>query len=356
MNTSETTGRRSKKFPVSIAPMMEWSDRHYRSFMRQLTRRTLLYTEMKTTGAILHGERERIIGFSEWEKPLVLQIGGDDPTEMAECARIAEAWGYDEVNINVGCPSERVQKGNFGACLMSTPEIVAECVAKMRAVVSIPVGVKHRIGIDHHDSYEFMENFAKTVAAAGCDRFTVHARIAWLKGLNPKENREIPPLRYEDVYRLKGAFPELLIEINGGITTHEAIARHLQFVDGVMIGRAAYHNPYLFSVIDQLFYGETTAPKTRREIIESMIPYIEQWREAGLFPNRIIRHMFGLFSHQRGNKAWRRYLSEHAHKPDTTADILRRAIADIPDEVLDERPIISNFDVENFAVTDAVVR
>ena len=329
---------RATVFPVSIAPMMEWSDRHFRAFMRQMTRRTLLYTEMKTTGAILHGEREKIIGFSDFEKPLVLQIGGDDPAEMAECAKIAEDYGYDEVNINVGCPSERVQKGNFGACLMSTPDVVAECVSAMRNVVKIPVGVKHRIGIDRQQSYEFMANFVEKVVAAGADRITVHARIAWLKGLNPKENREVPPLRYEDVHRLKTDFPDTIVEINGGIKTHTEITAQLPHVDGVMLGRAAYHNPFIFSSMDQLFFGEKYPAKTRREIVEAMIPYIEEWRENELFPNRIIRHMFGLFSHQRGNKAWRRYLSENAHKPETTGEILRDAIADIPDEVLDERP------------------
>ncbi len=338
MTNNHTNSRRGKKWPVSVAPMMEWSDRHYRYFMRQITRETLLYTPMVASGAVIHGDRARIIGFSEAEKPVALQLGGDDPAEMAECARIAGDWGYDEVNINVGCPSERVQKGNFGACLMATPEIVAECAAKMRAAVRIPVTVKHRIGIDDMQSYDEMANFVNIVRRSGCDRFIIHARIAWLKGLNPRENRTVPPLRHDDVYRLKQEFPELAIEINGGIKTVEAIARHLEKTDGVMIGRAAYENPFLFATVDQQFYDSRRPPVTRREIIEAMIAYIETWRGKGTFPNRIIRHMHGLFAFQRGARAWKRYLSENAHKPETTGKILLNAIQAIPDEVLDERP------------------
>lgn len=332
---------RGRIWPVSVAPMMEWSDRHYRFLMRQITRHTLLYTEMKTTGAVIHGDREKIIGFSATEKPLALQLGGDDPAEMAACAQIAEAWGYDEVNINVGCPSQRVQKGSFGACLMARPEVVAECVAKMRAAVKIPVTVKHRIGIDDMQSYEELARFVEIVAEAGCDRFIVHARIALLQGLNPKQNRTVPPLRYEDVYRLKRQFPQLRIEINGGIQSVEEIAAHLAHVDGVMVGRAAYQNPFLFAVVDSQFYGSDRRPPTRREVVEAMIPYIEHWREKGIFPNRIVRHMLGLFSFRRGNKAWKRYLSENAHKPEATGQILREAIRQIPDEVLDECPRIT---------------
>ncbi len=342
MQKLDTKSRRGKKWPVSVAPMMEWSDRHFRYFMRLITRESLLYTPMVTSGAVIHGERERIIGFSEAEKPLALQLGGDDPAEMAECARIAEDWGYHEVNINVGCPSERVQKGNFGACLMATPDVVAECVAKMRAAVRIPVTVKHRIGIDDLQSYEEMANFVNVVRRSGCDRFIVHARIAWLKGLNPKENRTVPPLRYDDIYRLKEAFPGLTIEINGGIKTIEEISQHLEKTDGVMIGRAAYENPFLFATVDQLFYGSRRPPVTRREIIEAMIAYIEAWREKGTFPNRIIRHMHGLFAFQRGARAWKRYLSENAHKPETTGKILLNAIQAIPDEVLNELPNIDD--------------
>ncbi len=332
---------RSRIWPVSIAPMMEWTDRHYRSFMRQITRRTLLYTEMKTTGAVIFGDRERIIGFSDAEKPVALQLGGDDPKEMAQCAKIAEDWGYDEVNINVGCPSNRVQKGNFGACLMAQPEVVANSVTEMRAAVSIPVTVKCRIGIDELQEYEDLARFVEIVAGVGCDRFMVHARIALLQGLNPKENRTVPPLRYHDVYCLKKEFPQLIIEINGGIKTIEDMSRHLQFVDGVMLGRAAYENPFLFATVDQLFYGDERQPPTRREIIERIIPYIEEQRAKDVFPNRIIRHMHGLFAFQPGTRAWKRYLSENAHKPETTGEILRGAIRSIPDDVLDERPEVS---------------
>lgn len=327
-------------YPVSVAPMMEWTDRHYRYFMRQITRRSLLYTEMITTGAVIHGDRERIIGFSQEEKPLALQLGGDDPRELAECAQIAEDFGYDEINLNVGCPSDRVQKGNFGACLMATPEVVGEGVAAMQRAVSIPVTVKHRIGIDGLEDYEHLAAFVKTVAGYGCRRFIVHARIALLNGLNPKENRTVPPLRYEDVYRLKQEFPELIIEINGGIKSEAAVAEQLRQVDGVMIGRTAYENPFLFAGFDSLFYGEESPPPTRREIVEAMVPYIEAQQALGVYPNRILRHMHGLFHGRRGTKAWKRYLSENAHKPETTSAILHRAVEDIPDEVLDERPVL----------------
>ncbi len=320
--------------------MMEWTDRHYRYFMRQITRHTLLYTEMKTSGAVLYGDRQNILGFSVEEKPLALQIGGDDPSEMAQCAQIAEDFGYDEVNINVGCPSGRVQKGNFGACLMAHPEVVARCVEAMRNCASIPVTVKHRIGIDGLEAYENLANFVRIVSGAGCNRFSVHARIAVLGGLNPKGNRTIPPLRYADVYRLKEDFPHLAIEINGGIKSIEDITRHLPKVDGVMVGRAAYENPFLFAEVDRQFFNATALPTTRREVVQKMVPYIEEWQSQGVYPNRITRHMLGLFAHRRGAKAWRRYLSENAHKPGTGSDILLEARQQIPDEVLDERALI----------------
>ena len=246
--------------PLSIAPMMERTDRHYRYFMRQMTRRTLLYTEMITTAAILHGDREKLLGFSSEEKPLSLQVGGDNPQELAECARIAEDMGYDEINLNVGCPSNRVQNGNFGACLMAQPERVAQAVEAMQKAVDLPVTVKHRIGIDQRDRYEDMAHFVRIVSEVGCRRFTVHARKAWLKGLSPKENRNIPPLRYQDVHRLKQEFPHLFIEINGGITTLEQVQEQLKLVDAVMIGRAAYDNPYLFATVDRDLYGEDVTP------------------------------------------------------------------------------------------------
>lgn len=332
---------RSRVWPVSVAPMMEWTDRHYRSFMRQITRHTLLYTEMKTTGAVIFGDRERIIGFSPAEKPVALQLGGDDPKQMGQCARIAEEWGYDEVNINVGCPSNRVQKGNFGACLMSQPELVAECVAEMRAVTSIPVTVKHRIGIDDLQAYEDLANFVDVVSRAGCGRFTVHARIALLQGLNPKENRTIPPLRYDDVYQLKRDFPHLIFEINGHIKSIADMKSHLENVDGVMLGRAAYENPFLFATVDQQFYGDGRPPATRREIIEGVMTYIEEQMTKDVFPNRIIRHLHGLFAFQPGTRAWKRHLSENAYKPETTPAILRDAAQNVPEEVLDFRPEVS---------------
>ncbi|NJK57869.1 MAG: tRNA dihydrouridine(20/20a) synthase DusA [Pleurocapsa sp. SU_5_0] len=298
--------------PLSIAPMMDRTDRHYRYFLRQITRRTLLYTEMITAQAILHGDRPKLLDFSPEEKPLVLQIGGDNPTLLAECAKIGEDWGYDAINLNVGCPSPRVQNGNFGACLMTQPELVATAVEAMQKAVEIPVTVKHRIGVDECDRYEDMVNFVKIVSEAGCNNFSVHARKAWLQGLSPKENRDIPPLRYEDVYRLKQDFPHLFIEINGGITTIEQTQTHLESVDAVMIGRAACDRPYLFATVDRDIFGEDTIPKSRPEIVEAMLPYIDYWLGKGIRLNSITRHMLQLFAQQPGTKAWKRYLTENA--------------------------------------------
>jgi tRNA-dihydrouridine synthase A len=298
--------------PLSIAPMMDRTDRHYRYLMRQITRRTLLYTEMITAQAILHGDRLKLLDFSPEEKPLVLQIGGDNPALLAECAKIGEDWGYDAINLNVGCPSPRVQNGNFGACLMTQPELVAQAVAAMTQAVKIPVTIKHRIGVDECDRYEDMVNFVRIVSEAGCTNFSVHARKAWLQGLSPKENRDIPPLRYEDVYRLKQDFPQLFIEINGGITTLEQTQAHLQAVDGAMIGRAAYDRPYLFATVDRDIFGENTTPKSRPEIVEAMLPYIDYWLSKGTRLNSITRHMLQLFAQQPGTKAWKRYLTENA--------------------------------------------
>lgn len=330
--------QRGKIRPVSIAPMMEWTDRHYRFFMRLITRRTLLYTEMKTTGAVLHGNQEKILGFSAEEKPLALQLGGDDPGELAESARIAAGCGFDEINLNVGCPSDRVQRGNFGACLMADPQLVARGVQAMRRAVSLPITVKHRIGIDELQEYEHLANFVEVVAAAGCDRFIVHARIAVLGGLNPKENRSVPPLRYEDIYRLKEQFPHLRIEINGGIKSVREIQEHLQRVDGVMVGRAAYENPYLFATVDRLFYQDARPPLTRRQVIEAMAGYVEACRQQGIYPNRVTRHMLGLFAGRPGARSWRRSLSENAHKPGCGPEVLFQAMAGIPNDVLDELP------------------
>ncbi|GFE71524.1 tRNA dihydrouridine(20/20a) synthase DusA [Chroococcus sp. FPU101] len=316
--------------PLSVAPMMERTDRHFRYLMRQITRRTLLYTEMITTAAIIHGDRTKLLGFSPEEKPLSLQLGGDNPLELGECARIAEGLGYDEINLNVGCPSSRVQDGHFGACLMAQPETVARCIEAMQKAVMIPVTVKHRIGIDERDRYEDMLNFVKIVSDAGCCRFTVHARKAWLKGLSPKENRTIPPLRYDDVYRLKTEFPDLLIEINGGITTLEQVQQHLQKVDAVMIGREAYDNPYLFATVDQDIYGENTQPPTRHEVIENMLPYLEFWLGKGLKLNSISRHLLQVFVRQNGTKAWKRHISENAYLEDAGVKVIIQALEKIP--------------------------
>jgi tRNA-dihydrouridine synthase A len=310
--------------------MMERTDRHFRYLMRQITRRTLLYTEMVTAAAILHGDRQKLLGFSPQEKPLALQLGGDDPQELAECARIAEGMGYDEINLNVGCPSPRVQKGNFGACLMATPEVVARAVAAMQGAVKLPVTVKHRIGVDECDRYEHMAHFVRIVSEAGCGRFTVHARKAWLQGLSPKENRNIPPLRYQEVYRLKQEFPHLFIEINGGITTLEQLREQLQFVDGVMIGRAAYDNPYLLATVDRDLYGEAVTPPTRHQVVEAMLPYIDTWSAKGTKLHAISRHLLQLFAGQPGTKAWKRHISENAHLPGANSEVICAALAKVP--------------------------
>lgn len=313
-------------YPLSVAPMMDRTDRHFRYFMRQITRRTLLYTEMVTSAAILHGDKEHLLGFSPEEKPLVLQVGGDNPQELAECARIAEDRGYDEININVGCPSDRVQNGNFGACLMAQPERVANCVEAMIKIVNIPVSVKHRIGIDECDRYEDMANFVRIVSQAGCQRFTVHARKAWLHGLSPKENRDIPPLRYGDVHRLKQEFPHLFIEINGGFISLEQTKQQLKFVDAVMIGRAAYDNPYLFATADSEIFSEEVTPLTRHEVAEIMCSYIDRWVAKGLKLNKITRHMLQLFSGQPGSRAWKRILTEKSCIPGAGSEVVREAL------------------------------
>lgn len=318
--------------PLSVAPMMDHTDRHFRYFIRKITKYTLLYTEMITTPAIIHGDRHKLLDFSIEEKPLSLQLGGDNPQDLAFCAKIAEDWGYDEINLNVGCPSDRVQNGNFGACLMATPHKVAQGVEAMIKAVKIPVSVKHRIGIDDLDRYEDLVNFVKIISESGCERFTVHARKAWLKGLSPKENREIPPLRYEDVYKLKQDFPHLFIEINGGITKLEQIKEHLTHVDGVMIGRAAYDNPYLFATVDRDIYRQDVEPLSRREIIEQMYPYIDQWVSKGVKLHSISRHLLQIFAGQPGTKAWKRYISENAHQIGANSDVLKKALETVGSE------------------------
>ncbi|MEK0429111.1 MAG: tRNA-dihydrouridine synthase [Pseudomonadota bacterium] len=290
---------------------MDWTDRHCRMFHRQITRHTWLYTEMVTTGAIIHGDKARHLDFSDEEHPVALQLGGSEPEDLAISARFGEQWGYDEINLNCGCPSERVQRGAFGACLMAEPALVADGVKAMRDVVSIDVTVKHRIGIDEIDSYGFVRDFVGTVAEAGCRTFIVHARNAILKGLTPKENREIPPLRYERVYQLKRDFPQLEIIINGGIKTLHEIDMHLQHIDGVMIGREAYHNPYLMAAFDGRYYDDAAAPLSRAEIIDAILPYVrEQLDREGPRLNSITRHMLGLMAGLPGARSFRQRLSD----------------------------------------------
>jgi len=317
----------TQTYPLSIAPMMDRTDRHYRYFMRQITRRTLLYTEMITSAAIKHGDKDYLLGFSPEENPLSLQVGGDNPQDLAECAKLAEAMGYDEINLNVGCPSDRVQSGSFGACLMKTPDRVAKCIESMIAATNIPVSVKHRIGVDDLDRYEDMQNFVRILAEAGCQRFSVHARKAWLQGLSPKDNREVPPLRYTDVHRLKNEFPHLFIEINGGFTTLEQSHQQLQHVDAVMIGRAAYDNPYLFATSDREFFGDETPMRSRVEVAEAMIDYINEWTAKGVRLHKITRHMLQLFHGQAGSRIWKRIITEKSCSMGAGSEVIREAIA-----------------------------
>lgn len=313
---TEKTIDNTKEPRISVAPMMDWTTKDYRFFARLFNPNVVLYTEMVTTGAIIYGGTNRHLDFNQQEHPIVLQLGGSNPQELATCTKMAEDWGYNEVNLNVGCPSDRVQNNKIGACLMAEPNLVAECIHSMQKAVSIPVTVKHRIGIDDMHSYEEMLHFVDTVAATGCTHFIVHARIAILQGLSPKENREVPPLRYEDVYRLKQERPHLTIEINGGIKTFEETQQHLQHVDGVMIGREAYHNPYLLAEMGQLWNLE--APD-RFEIMQQMMPYIHQRVAEGAPLSIITRHILGLFQNLPGARKWRQALSGGNAK--TIADI-----------------------------------
>ncbi|MCP3168674.1 tRNA dihydrouridine(20/20a) synthase DusA [Myxococcus qinghaiensis] len=319
----------SRLMPLCVAPMMDWTDRNCRYFHRQISRHTLLYTEMLTTGAVLHGDRERLLGYEAAEHPVAIQLGGSEPEALAESARIAEAWGYAEVNLNVGCPSDRVQSGRFGACLMAEPELVARLVGAMRAAVKIPVTVKSRIAIDEMEEWPTLERFVRLVSAEGCTRFIVHARKAWLQGLSPKENRDVPPLRYDLVHRLKQELPHLDISINGGIKTLDAAAEHLAHVDGVMIGRAVYENPYLLAEADRRFFGAEEAPRERHEVVEAMLPYIERSRQRGAPLGAVTRHMLGLFQGLPGARAWRRHLSENAHKPGAGPEVVVAALAKV---------------------------
>jgi tRNA-dihydrouridine synthase A len=300
---------------LSVAPMMDWTDRHCRYFHRLISRHVRLYTEMVTTGALLHGDVPRHLDFDAAEHPVALQLGGSEPADLAQCARLGERWGYDEINLNCGCPSERVQRGAFGACLMAEPRLVADCVKAMVDAVSVPVTVKHRIGIDKVESYDFVRDFVGTVSEAGCHVFVVHARNAWLKGLSPKENREIPPLRYELVHRLKREFPQLVIATNGGVKTGEAIDRELALVDGVMVGREAYHHPWLMADWDERFYGDAPSALTRREVEERMVEYMEREHAAHGTPwSSIGRHMMGLYNGLPGARRWRQVWSDHKLK------------------------------------------
>ncbi|MBF7051886.1 tRNA dihydrouridine(20/20a) synthase DusA [Halomonas sp. KAO] len=311
----------------SVAPMMEWTTRDYRAFARTLTRHALLYTEMVTTGAILHGSpRERFLGFDEVEHPLALQLGGSDPGALAECAAIAEAWGYDEVNLNVGCPSDRVQNNLIGACLMGHPQKVAAAIKAMREAVSIPVTVKCRIGIDDQDEDADLSRFIDTVADAGCDTFIVHARKAWLEGLSPKENRDVPPLNYPRVHRLKASRPELHIGINGGLKTLDACQEQLELVDSVMVGREAYQNPWLLAGVDQALYGVPGPAASRHAAARALRPYIARRLAEGARLNHLTRHLLGLFQGQPGGRKFRRHLSENAHREGAGLEVFDDAL------------------------------
>jgi tRNA-dihydrouridine synthase A len=306
---------------LSVAPMMDWTDRHCRYFHRLISRRARLYTEMVTTGALLHGDQPRHLDFNAEEHPIALQLGGSERADLAACARLAQRWGYDEVNLNCGCPSERVQRGAFGACLMAEPQLVADCVAAMRDAVDLPVTVKHRVGIDKTESYEFVRDFVGTVAAAGCEVFIVHARNAWLKGLSPKENREIPPLRHDFVYRLKHDFPALTIVLNGGVRSDDEIAAHLEHADGVMLGREAYHHPWTMAGWDRRFFGVPGDALEREQVERAMVDYMERAARRGTpWPN-IARHMMGLWNGMPGARRWRQVWSDHRLKSAPAAQV-----------------------------------
>ena len=321
----------------SVAPMMDWTDRHCRFFHRQLTRHALLYTEMVTADAVIRGRREQLLGFSPIEHPIALQLGGSDPAKLGEAAAIGADFGYDEINLNCGCPSDRVQDGRFGACLLAEPTLVAGCVAAMRSRVSVPVTVKCRIGIDDQDSESDFQRFVDTVASAGCTRFVVHARKDWLQGLSPKENREIPPLDYARVYRLKQARPDLTIVINGGIDTLEDAIGHLKHVDGVMLGRAAYQTPFLLADVDRTIFGSDEAPTSRAAVIRQLQPYVSAHLARGGRLNNVTRHILGLYHGEPRARAFRRHLSENAIKPSAGAEVLEEALAMVSGHAADTR-------------------
>ena len=331
----------------SVAPMMDWTDRHCRVFHRQLTRHALLYTEMVTALAIRHGDRERLLGFDPLEQPVALQIGGSDPKLLAEAAKWGEDYGYREINLNVGCPSDRVQTGRFGACLMAEPELVRDCLGAMREAVTVPVTIKCRIGIDDQDEEDDFTRFVETVMQSGVTTFIVHARKAWLKGLSPKENREVPPLNYQRVYRIKQKHTGNTIIINGGIATLDDALEHLQHVDGVMLGRAAYNTPWLLSEVDSRIFGETREIVDPLEVVERMKPYVSSELAKGVWLQNITRHMLGLFHGLPGGRLWRRVLSEEAPKPGAGIEVLEKAAKEVasrinrPADVPPDRPAAS---------------
>jgi tRNA-dihydrouridine synthase A len=315
--------------------MMDWTDRHCRYFLRVLSPSALLYTEMVTAAALQHGDAARLLEFNEEEHPIALQLGGSDPQQMALAATLGEQRGYDKININVGCPSDRVQSGQFGACLMARPDVVANCIEAMRTAVDVPVSVKTRIGIDDYDSYEFLRALIEASAGAGCTDFVVHARIALLAGLSPKENRSVPPLNYERVYRLKEDYPQLNLTINGGITSAPQITAHLQKLDGVMIGREAYQNPWFLTELEREFGANNNGncsnlPVDRVQAVILMLPYIESQLARGVALKQMTRHLLGIFAGQPGARAWRRFLSEHSHRPGSGIEVLRNALQRLP--------------------------
>ncbi|WMS88709.1 tRNA dihydrouridine(20/20a) synthase DusA [Pleionea litopenaei] len=312
---------------ISIAPMMDWTDRHDRYFLRQISNQCLLYTEMVTTGAVIHGDRDKLLAFDQAEHPIAVQLGGSDPKELAQSTDVCTEYGYDEINLNVGCPSDRVQRGKIGACLMAEPETVAACVSAMQAVTDRPVTVKCRTGIDELDQYEHLQQFVEQVANAGCKTFIIHARKAWLSGLSPKQNREVPPLHYDRVYRIKEEYPELEIIINGGITELSQIDEHLKYTDGVMIGREAYQNPYFLAEMDARYLGVSHSPLSRIDVVKKMLPYVEAHLANGGKLHQITRHMLGLFHAQPRGRLWRRHLSENAPGADATIQVLLDALS-----------------------------
>ena len=326
-NDSTTAPGLSRKF--SIAPMMDWTTPHFRYLARILSRNALLYTEMVTTGALIHGDTERFLRYHPSEHPLALQLGGGDAKELAHCAKLAEQFGFDEVNLNVGCPSDRVQNNMIGACLMAYPDKVAEAVAAMIDATSLPVTVKHRIGINGRESWDELCEFIEKVSAAGCQTFIVHARIAILEGLSPKENRDIPPLKYDWVYRLKEKYPHLEIIINGGIKTVEECHQHLAHTDGVMLGREAYHNPWLLASVDPEFFGEPSPIASRQDALRAMFPFIQEELDRGVYLTHISRHVMGLFHGMPGGRQFRRHISENAHKPGSGLEVIQTALSKV---------------------------